>query len=36
MVIFEWNLILGCLLWLFTFCKDWGNIYITLKIEEEI
>jgi len=35
MVIFEWNLIMGCLVWLFTFVKDWQGIYITLKVDEE-
>ena len=35
MVIFEWNLIMGCLVWLSTFVKDWQGIYITLKVDEE-
>jgi hypothetical protein len=33
MVIFEWNLIMGCLVWLFTFYNEWGNLSITLKFE---
>jgi hypothetical protein len=26
---------MGCLVWLFTFVKDWQGIYITLKIDEK-
>ena len=30
-VIIEWNLTLGCLVWLLTFAMDWGDIFITLR-----
>jgi hypothetical protein len=30
-VIIEWNLALGGMLWLLTFVLDWGNVYVTLK-----
>lgn len=30
-VIIEWNLVFGGLLWLFTFVFDWKHVYVTLK-----